>query len=324
MVSNRGGILSPVLFTIYMDEMFQRLKDSGLGCFIGNIFMGGLGYADDAVLLAPTLSSMKEMLNICDAFGKKYNIEKYQFLHFPGSNGKSPAGLWHNDIHVYIKCVQVAVHLGHIIGVNTKVKVIDQAINTFNVALYSILNTFQHANVNVKYKLFKSFCMPLYGSVLWDFESREILQFYTEWRKAIRRLFNLSNRTHSRYLHLICDDSPINVQLYKRFNKFIKTVLNSDNNCVKLAGRMAVCGSQSNVSKNINFIAKELNCTQELVSEKPVRFKNRSDIYEHSQTNVNDKVVCGNIKDLICIKESNHTKFSYEEITHMIEYLCTC
>ena len=82
--------------------------------------------------------------------------------------------------------------------------------------------------------------------------------------------------------------------------------------------------SQSNVSKNINFIAKELNCTQELVSEKPVRFKNRSDIYEHSQTNVNDKIVCGNIKDLICIKESNHTKFSYEEITHMIEYLCTC
>ena len=48
---------------------------------------------------------------------------------------------------------------------------------------------------------------------------------------------------------------------------------------------MAVCGSQSNVSKNINFIAKELNCTQKLVSEKPVRFKNRSDIYEHSQSN---------------------------------------
>ena len=178
-----------------------------------HIYGGGLGYADDAVLLAPTLS-MKEMLNICDAFGNKYNvlfnIEKYQFLHFPGSNGKSPTGLLHNDVH--IKCVQLAVHLGHIIGVNTKMKVIDQAINTFNVALYSILNTFQHANVTVKYKLFKSFCMPLYGSVLWVFESREILQFYTEWRKAIRRLFNLSNRTHSRYLHLICDDSPINVQ----------------------------------------------------------------------------------------------------------------
>ena len=75
--------------------------------------------------------------NYCSECNVFFNIEKYQFLHFPGSNGKSPAGLWHNDI--YIKCVQVAVNLGHIIGVNTKVKVIDQAINTFNVALYSIL-----------------------------------------------------------------------------------------------------------------------------------------------------------------------------------------
>ena len=69
--------------------------------------------------------------------------------------------------------------------------------------------------------------MPLYGSVLWDFESKETVKFYTEWRKAIRRLFNLSNRTHCRYLHLICNDLPVKVQLYKRFNKFIATVINS-------------------------------------------------------------------------------------------------
>ena len=55
---------------------------------------------------------------------------------------------------------------------------------------------------------------------------------------------------------------------------------------------MAVCGSQSNVSKNIRVIVKDLNCTQELVYETPVRFKNKSDIYEHLQTSVNDKVVC--------------------------------
>ena len=91
--------------------------------------------------------------------------------------------------------------------------------------------------------------MSLYGSVLWDFESREVLQFYTEWRKAIRRLFNLPRRTHRRYLYLICYDPPIDVQLYKRFNQLIHTMQNSDNDCVKLAGKLAVYGSQSNVSK---------------------------------------------------------------------------
>ena len=84
-----------------MDEMFEKLKDSGLGCYIGNFFACGLRYADDGVLISPTLSSMKEMLNICDAFGQKYNVmfnaEKYRSLHFPGSGGNSIIGLWHNN-----------------------------------------------------------------------------------------------------------------------------------------------------------------------------------------------------------------------------------
>ena len=61
------------------------------------------------------------------------------------------------------------------------------------------------------------------------------------------RLLNLSKKPHTR--HLICNDCPIDVQLYKRFNKFIHTILNSDYDCVKLAGKMAVYGSQSSVSK---------------------------------------------------------------------------
>ena len=120
-------------------------------------------------------------------------------------------------------------------------------------------------------------------NLLWDFESRKVPRFYTEWRKAIRRLFNLTRRAHSRYLHLICNDPPINVQLYKRFNKFIHRILNSDNDYVKLAGKLAVYGSQSNVSKNINVIAQELNRSQALVLETPSKFKSISDNYEHSK-----------------------------------------
>ena len=137
-------------------------------------------------------------------------------------------------------------------------------------------------------------------------------------RKAIRRLFKLSKRTHSRYLHLIYNDPPINVQLDKRFNKFLHTIQYSDNDCVKLAGKLAVYGSQSNVSKNINVIAQELNCSQALVLEIPSKFKNISDNYEHSKTDDLEKVICGNIRDLISIQESNHTKFSYDEIDHRI------
>ena len=50
----QGGVLSPVLFSIYLDELLYRITDSGYGCFIGTSLVGCFAYADDIVLLAPT------------------------------------------------------------------------------------------------------------------------------------------------------------------------------------------------------------------------------------------------------------------------------
>ena len=35
-----GGVLSPILFTVYIDELLSRLSAAKLGCYIGNIFVG--------------------------------------------------------------------------------------------------------------------------------------------------------------------------------------------------------------------------------------------------------------------------------------------
>ena len=53
----QGAVQSPVLFCIYLDGLFTKLKKSGFGCYIGNIFSGALGYADDVTLIAPSLQS---------------------------------------------------------------------------------------------------------------------------------------------------------------------------------------------------------------------------------------------------------------------------
>ena len=64
----QGGILSPILFTVYMDILFLKLKERRIGCFIGDMFFGAIGYADDTALLAPSLSALRQMLQICDEF----------------------------------------------------------------------------------------------------------------------------------------------------------------------------------------------------------------------------------------------------------------
>ena len=49
----QGGVLSPILFGIYMDNLIKRLKDSNIGCKIGNNYVGVFCYADDLTLISP-------------------------------------------------------------------------------------------------------------------------------------------------------------------------------------------------------------------------------------------------------------------------------
>ena len=49
----QGGIISPTLFTCYIDDMLNQLKSSKIGCHCGHEYVGCISYADDLILLAP-------------------------------------------------------------------------------------------------------------------------------------------------------------------------------------------------------------------------------------------------------------------------------
>jgi hypothetical protein len=65
-----GGVLSPILF---IDELLIRLQSQAVGCHWSH-FAGAFGYADDIVLLAPSASALRMMLNICCQFAIDYNL----------------------------------------------------------------------------------------------------------------------------------------------------------------------------------------------------------------------------------------------------------
>jgi len=71
----QGGILSPLLFAVYMDVLITRLRQRGLGCKLFDCFYGCLVYADDILLLAHTVNGMQEMLKICDEFALDFNMK---------------------------------------------------------------------------------------------------------------------------------------------------------------------------------------------------------------------------------------------------------
>ena len=57
------GVLSPLLFTVYLDQLTLALKELSIDCYLNGMFVGAFIYADDITLLAPTSMALKAMLN---------------------------------------------------------------------------------------------------------------------------------------------------------------------------------------------------------------------------------------------------------------------
>jgi len=62
----QGGVLSPFLFAIYVDDVIVNLHDKRLGCSVVGSYIGCLMYADDLVLLSASLTVLQQMVDVCE------------------------------------------------------------------------------------------------------------------------------------------------------------------------------------------------------------------------------------------------------------------
>ena len=82
----QGGVISPILFALYIDDLLYELEQSGVGCFWDDLFVGALTYANDLTLLAPSPAALRRLLYICEQFGAtnmlRFNPDKTQCIKF--------------------------------------------------------------------------------------------------------------------------------------------------------------------------------------------------------------------------------------------------
>ena len=61
----QGGIMSPILFNIYMDELSCELNRCNIGCSLNGTLINHIMYADDTCIIASSPSALQRLLNIC-------------------------------------------------------------------------------------------------------------------------------------------------------------------------------------------------------------------------------------------------------------------
>jgi hypothetical protein len=305
----QGAVLSPLLFNIYMEELIEMLCQNGDGCWVGNTFYGSIIYADDIMLLSPTVTGLKCMIKTCETFGisngLKFNPKKTVCINFHND------GVAHDCMHVpeiklnncNLKWAKSVKHLGHVLScclnfasdVNVKK-------GKFIACVNYILSEFPFANMNVKCKMLSIYGTSFYGSNLWNLYNIETKALFTAWNVAIRRLCNIHPHTHTKYLDEISGLKHLKFSLKVRFISFVKTLLQSNNQLIQNLIPYSILNVCAPTGEMISRILNEYEAGS--VSSFILNFESVCDIMKEKYTDVHgltevEKLNCQIIKELI-------------------------
>ena len=178
-------MLSPVLFCLYLDGLLSLLAKSGVGCLVGDCYVGALAYADDIVLLAPTANAMRHMLQICDIYASDYSIvfnaSKSKCIFVQSCRDIASSFGPKSEFFIggnLIEYVEQWPHLGHIVTDSLEDAAdIASRRNSLCSQINNLLCYFCKLRHVTKQSLMFSFCTNFYGSELWDLGNPSVQDF---------------------------------------------------------------------------------------------------------------------------------------------------
>jgi len=189
----QGGVLSPLLFAIYVDDVIVNLHHKRLGCSVGGSYIGCLMYADDLMLLSASLTVLQQMVDVCvqemTYLDMKFNASKSMVLRI----GKARRKLC-DDIRlcgVDLQFVSTVKYLGVYI----------ESANTFKLSFLESQSKFFRSTNGIFYKanmcetvmmhLFSSYCKPilLYALDSVHLSSSNLKSLTHSWHAIFWKLF---------------------------------------------------------------------------------------------------------------------------------------
>lgn len=238
----QGGILSPFLFSVYVDDLLAELRKSGLGVHIGSVFAGALLYADDIALVACSCYGLQRLINICVDYSFRWDIklnpEKSQIACFGG-----PAPRY-SVIHISQKFVdwsESVKYLGcHFRSRTCEVnpsRFIGHFYGTFN----SILNVLAKKRDDMlALHLVKTYCLPslLYGCETSTLSNADFRSAEVAWNNAFRKLFNSFWRESVKPLQWYCHCMPLSYFASQRKILFWRKLMISDNVLLNMLAKL--------------------------------------------------------------------------------------
>ena len=316
----QGAVLSPILFTMYIDGLFYELKRAGVGCHINGEYAGAFGHADDIVLLSPSLCALKHSITLCEDYAKRFKI---LFNHIQSK--LMCFSVKHKDFVLYlcyqpVNLVEHETYLRNDIVSDIFDRSISHTVHTFYQKSNHVISDFRMLYSFSLHKLHSTYWMSLYGCELFNYNRNYISELYVAWRKVIRKIFKLPMRTHN---YIVCGIvESVNTILDRRIAKYILNVINSDNTTLtSLINSFLNCES-SIFAENYRYIMYKYNIPSTLW-----RRDFKTLILNISYTDdINDwqRINISTIQELCKMRDGIlYSGLNTQEIQVLIDFICT-
>lgn len=234
----QGGVLSPSLFSIYIDSLVDKVIACKLGCHVSCISVSILLYADDIVLLSPTVTGLQELFQVCEselnALDMKINAQKTICVRFGPAFGATCGNLITSN-NSLIRWVNSCRYLG-IYFVSGRVLrcSYDEAKCKFFRAFNSILSKIgRFASEEVTLSLLRAKCIPrlLYAVEACPLLSRDKHSFEFTVTRTLMKLFGTVSSTVVLACQRFFMFLPVTYDIDLRTAKFLQ-LFGASENCI--------------------------------------------------------------------------------------------
>ncbi len=234
----QGGILSPRLFAIYIDDLSTRLNTLNAGCYIDVTCMNHFFYADDICLLAPSPLGLQILLNECNQYGKTHDI----MFHPVKSKCMvvKPTGYNLNVPSMYLGEIMLEVtndikYLGVTLNNNLKDDIdMKRQLRSLYASANSVISKFALCSIPVKCHLIESYCLSFYCSYLCcDFIKSSQSKLRVAYNNIYRKILGYGKRDSASSMLVNANIDTFEARMRKSCNNFKQRILNSKNTIVQ-------------------------------------------------------------------------------------------
>lgn len=191
-----GGISSPKLFNLYVNNLIAELSSTNVGCSINGNIVNNISYADDMVLLSPSINGLRQLIAVCEKYavshGLLYNSKKSELMQFK-SGSKAYTVLPVELSGKTLSWVKQFKYLGHWVTDDmTDDLDLERERRALAVRSNMLARRFARCSKDVKLTLFRAYCQSFYTCGLWvKYTKRSFNALRIQYNNGFRMLLGL-------------------------------------------------------------------------------------------------------------------------------------